>query len=286
MKPAGIVISPGPGQARGGGHQRGAHPGSRERCPSSASAWATRPSRQLRRHGSSGAADRARQGGGHAAWTAGACSAACPRTAKFTRYHSLAMERESLPAELEVTAVAADGEIMGVRHRELLVEGIQFHPESIASEHGKRVPAELPPLQAGALPLVLGPGRAAEDRPMTAREAECFMDEMTDGRFTDAQIAGVLASMTGPRITAEALAGFATVLRRKKRPFASDRGSWTPAAPAVTAWARSTSRPWPPWWRHPAARLSPSTATVGPVPPWAAPISSGSSVSPWMSARV
>ena len=49
------------------------------------------------------------------------------------------------------------------------------------------------------------------------------MDEMTDGRLTDAQIAGVLASMTGPLITPEALAGFATVLRRKKRPFASDR---------------------------------------------------------------
>jgi anthranilate synthase component 2 len=52
------------------------------------------------------------------------------------RYHSLAIERASLPAELEVTATAEDGEIMGVRHRELPVEGVQFHPESILSEHG------------------------------------------------------------------------------------------------------------------------------------------------------
>jgi len=56
-----------------------------------------------------------------------------------TRYHSLAIERASLPACLEVTAWTDDGEIMGVRHRELSVEGVQFHPESILSEHGHRL---------------------------------------------------------------------------------------------------------------------------------------------------
>ena len=53
-----------------------------------------------------------------------------------TRYHSLAIERYSCPAELEVTAWTEDGEIMGVRHRSLPVEGVQFHPESILTEHG------------------------------------------------------------------------------------------------------------------------------------------------------
>ena len=53
-----------------------------------------------------------------------------------TRYHSLAVERESLPDCLEITAWTADGEIMGLRHRALAVEGVQFHPESIASEYG------------------------------------------------------------------------------------------------------------------------------------------------------
>lgn len=52
------------------------------------------------------------------------------------RYHSLAIERESLPDCLEVTAWTDDGEIMGVRHKTLQVEGVQFHPESILSEHG------------------------------------------------------------------------------------------------------------------------------------------------------
>ncbi len=53
-----------------------------------------------------------------------------------TRYHSLAVERGSLPAELDVTAWTADGEIMGIRHKTLDVEGVQFHPESILTEHG------------------------------------------------------------------------------------------------------------------------------------------------------
>ncbi len=53
-----------------------------------------------------------------------------------TRYHSLVVERASLPAELEATAWTEDDVIMGLRHRELPIHGVQFHPESIASEHG------------------------------------------------------------------------------------------------------------------------------------------------------
>jgi len=56
-----------------------------------------------------------------------------------TRYHSLAIERASLPDALEVTATADDGEIMGVRHRSYPVEGVQFHPEAILTEHGRRL---------------------------------------------------------------------------------------------------------------------------------------------------
>ena len=58
--------------------------------------------------------------------------------AQFTvnRYHSLAIERISCPAELELTAWTDDGEIMGVRHRSLPIQGVQFHPESILTEHG------------------------------------------------------------------------------------------------------------------------------------------------------
>ena len=59
-----------------------------------------------------------------------------PNPLTCTRYHSLAIERESLPDCLEVTAWTDDGEIMGVRHKTLAVEGVQFHPESILTERG------------------------------------------------------------------------------------------------------------------------------------------------------
>jgi anthranilate synthase component 2 len=59
-----------------------------------------------------------------------------PNPFRATRYHSLAVRRETLPTCLEVTAWTDDGEIMGLRHRTLAVEGVQFHPESILTEHG------------------------------------------------------------------------------------------------------------------------------------------------------
>jgi len=62
--------------------------------------------------------------------------AGLPTDYTVNRYHSLAIERSSCPAELEVTAWTDDGEIMGVRHRFLPIEGVQFHPESILTEHG------------------------------------------------------------------------------------------------------------------------------------------------------
>ena len=62
--------------------------------------------------------------------------AGLPSPLQGTRYHSLVVERDSLPDALEVTAWLDDGTIMGLRHREKPIEGVQFHPESIRSEHG------------------------------------------------------------------------------------------------------------------------------------------------------
>jgi len=62
-----------------------------------------------------------------------------PQGFAATRYHSLLVERASFPAELEITAETAEGEVMGLRHRRLPIWGVQFHPESIATEGGMRI---------------------------------------------------------------------------------------------------------------------------------------------------
>ena len=62
-----------------------------------------------------------------------------PNPYTITRYHSLAIERASLPGCLEVTAWTEDNEIMGVRHKDFDIEGVQFHPESILTEHGHQL---------------------------------------------------------------------------------------------------------------------------------------------------
>ncbi|WP_326999360.1 aminodeoxychorismate/anthranilate synthase component II [Comamonas testosteroni] len=59
-----------------------------------------------------------------------------PRQFTVNRYHSLVIDQSTLPECLEITATSEDGEIQGVRHRELAIEGVQFHPESILTEHG------------------------------------------------------------------------------------------------------------------------------------------------------
>jgi para-aminobenzoate synthetase component 2 len=63
--------------------------------------------------------------------------AGLPSPFEAVRYHSLLIDRDTLPDELEITAETKEGEIMGVRHKDLPLEGVQFHPESVITEHGK-----------------------------------------------------------------------------------------------------------------------------------------------------
>ncbi len=80
--------------------------------------------------------------------------ASLPSPFTATRYHSLIVERESLPDCLEVTAQTADGTIMGLQHRTLPLHGVQFHPESIATQHGHALLANFMRI-AGITPLTM-----------------------------------------------------------------------------------------------------------------------------------
>jgi anthranilate synthase/aminodeoxychorismate synthase-like glutamine amidotransferase len=71
-----------------------------------------------------------------------------PNPFSATRYHSLVIERSSLPDCLEITAETEEGEIMGVKHRQYPIWGVQFHPESILSENGRQILANFLKLQA------------------------------------------------------------------------------------------------------------------------------------------
>lgn len=136
LEPAAVVISPGPCTPDQAGVSVAAVHAFAGRCPvlgvclghqAVGQAWGARIVRAARvMHGKTDTVHHLGKG----------TFAGLPQSFEIVRYHSLAIERASLPDCLELTAWTDDGEVMGVRHRELDVEGVQFHPESIASEHG------------------------------------------------------------------------------------------------------------------------------------------------------
>lgn len=146
-----------------------------------------------------------------------------PSPAPFTRYHSLVLDRENVPEELEVTAVSRDGEVMGVRHRKFLVEGIQFHPESVASLHGRRLLKNFLDYRREPFAATAVLGKLIAGRDLDPAEAEGFMEELTEGNLDKAQIAAFLSCFTMKGATPEELAALASVLRRKKKTVSCSR---------------------------------------------------------------
>ncbi|TFG59244.1 MAG: bifunctional anthranilate synthase component II/anthranilate phosphoribosyltransferase, partial [Spirochaetales bacterium] len=140
---------------------------------------------------------------------------AIPSPAVFTRYHSLVVIPESFPGCLEVTATSTDGEIMGLRHREFQVEGIQFHPESYASEYGRTVLKNFINYRREPFELKTVLTQIISGKHLSRSQSEDFMDELTEGNFTDVQTAAFLTALNAKGIDAGELAGCASVLKRK-----------------------------------------------------------------------
>ena len=150
-----------------------------------------------------------------------------PSPSVFTRYHSLVVQADTLPEGFEVTATSPDGEVMGIRHREWVVEGVQFHPESIASDMGMRILANF--LDYRREPFVFRPllQRVMAGAPLAMEQAAELMDEITEGRLPASQLAAILVALGVKGYTAEEIAGFAAVLARKKQPLQRPAGAAT-----------------------------------------------------------
>ncbi len=143
---------------------------------------------------------------------------------RAVRYHSLVIKKVSLPEELEVSAWTEDGDIMGIRHRTYVIEGVQFHPESIGTEFGLELlanflsPKPRPSLIQSAIRKVYGGADLSEG------EAEEVMAEITSGKATAAQIASFLTALGAKGESVSELIGFARVMRRKAVGIAKPEG--------------------------------------------------------------
>ena len=141
---------------------------------------------------------------------------------KFTRYHSLAIDESTLSPDFEVTARSADGEIMGVRHKTMIIEGVQFHPESIASENGDDIFKAFLSYRRENLnvPSLLNKLVAKED--LTEDEASLFMENLADGTLDEKVTSAVLMALACKGAAVTEIVGFAKALKKVQKPLPVD----------------------------------------------------------------
>ena len=140
----------------------------------------------------------------------------------FTRYHSLVIEEASLSEDFEITARSKDGDIMGIRHKSLFIEGIQFHPESIASLQGDDVFKAFLNYRSNAFAAADYLNQILAGKDLTQEQAALFMENLTDGILDERITAAILTALAAKGPAASELAGCASVLCHKKTPLAVD----------------------------------------------------------------
>ena len=143
----------------------------------------------------------------------------------FTRYHSLVIDESTLPQDFEVTARAKDGDIMGIRHKNMIIEGVQFHPESIASEKGDAIFKGFLKYSRENLSHVLILNQLIDQKkPLDRTQIAQFIGELTDGMMDEKVASSVLTAMAARgNPTAEEMAGAAEVMLKKKTSFPLER---------------------------------------------------------------
>jgi len=142
-----------------------------------------------------------------------------PSTFNLTRYHSLAVCRESFPEILEISAESEDGEIMGIRHKDYIIEGLQFHPESIESEQGKNLFRNFLNYRREPFQIKKKLEKIMDNKDLSSEEASGFMEELTEGSLSEVHIAAFLSALNTKGVKAEEIAGCASVLQQKRIPI-------------------------------------------------------------------
>ena len=148
------------------------------------------------------------------------------KTSKFTRYHSLVIDESTLPSDFEVTARAKDGDIMGIRHKTMPIEGVQFHPESIASQGCEELFKAFLNYKRDNLPVAEYLRQLIDEKkPLSREQAASFMENLTDGTMDEKATAAILTAMASRGLpTADEMAGCAGALLKKKTPFPIEKG--------------------------------------------------------------
>ncbi len=132
-----------------------------------------------------------------------------------TRYHSLIVEEETLPPELTVSARGPAREVMAIRHKELAVEGVQFHPESILSPSGKRLLNNFLTGKAEQIPIKQAIDKVIGGNDLSRREASEVMETIMGGEATPAQIAAFITGLRLKGETVDEISGCAEIMRKK-----------------------------------------------------------------------
>ncbi len=141
------------------------------------------------------------------------------KSCKFTRYHSLVIDEATLSGDFEVTARAKDGDIMGIRHKTLPIEGVQFHPESIASEHCKDIFLNFVNYRRENLPVASYLNQLLDRKDLTEEQASFFMENVTDGTMDERAMAAILIAMQAKGVAVSEMIGCAKALLKKKTLF-------------------------------------------------------------------